>query len=165
MLEASVLNLPATAYVQLAPQHSIVSIAAFKATKAALHQAAKLPVTPHYLIGNNVMFLWSGPGAWLAVSEDPDLESRILRAANGLAAITDQSDGRTILRVTAPPAKLQKLLPIDLHESAFGANATALTLAGHIPVQIWRTENGFEFCCFRSFAESLYHSLVEACEV
>jgi sarcosine oxidase subunit gamma len=165
MLEALTLNLSATAYVQPAPPHSIVSIAAFKTTEAALHRAVTLPVTPHYVLGNGVMFLWSGPSTWLAVSEAPDLESRILRAAYGLAAITDQSDGRAILRVTAPAAKLQKLVPIDLHESAFGRNATALTLAGHIPVQIWRVENGFELCCFRSFAESLYHSLLEACEV
>ena len=165
MLEAAALNLRATAHVQLAPPHSIVSIAAFKTTEVALHQAATLPVTPHYVLGNGVMFLWSGPGTWLAVSDDSGLEARILRLARGLAAITDQSDGRTILRVTAPVAKLQKLVPIDLHESVFGRNATALTLAGHIPVQIWRTENGFELCCFRSFAESLYHSLVEACEV
>jgi sarcosine oxidase subunit gamma len=165
MLEASTLNPPATAHVELAPQRAIVSIAAFKTTEAALHQAATLPVTPHFVLGNNVMFLWSGRSTWLAVSEDPDLEARILRAAMGLAAITDQSDGRAILRVTAPAAKLQKLVPIDLHESAFGPNATALTLAGHIPIQIWRTADGFDLCCFRSFAESLYHSLVEACEV
>jgi len=165
MLEATTLNLPGTAHVQLAPPHSIVSIAAFKTTEVALHQAATLPVTPHYVLGNGVMFLWSGPASWIAVSQAPDLEARILRAANGLAAVTDQSDGRTILRVTAPVAKLQKLVPIDLDESAFGPNATALTLAGHIPMQIWRCKNGFELCCFRSFAESLYHALVEACEV
>jgi len=165
MLEASFLHLPATGDVQLAPQRAIVSIAAFKNMEAALHEAVTLPVTPHYALGEDVMFLWSGPGTWLAVSEDPGLEARIRHLANGLAAITDQSDGRAILRVSATVAKLQKLVPIDLHETVFAENATALTLAGHIPVQIWRTKDGFELCCFRSFAESLYHSLVEACEV
>jgi sarcosine oxidase subunit gamma len=165
MLEATILHLPATAHVQLAPPRSMMSIAAFKTTAAALHQAISLPVTPHCSLSEDITFLWSGPATWLALSEAPDLESRIRHLANGLAAITDQSDGRAILRVTAPAAKLQKLVPIDLHESAFAPNATALTLAGHIPAQIWRTTTGFELCCFRSFAESLYHSIVEACEV
>jgi sarcosine oxidase subunit gamma len=165
MLDAQSLGLPPTAHVQLAPQRSIVSIAAYKHTQAALRETMPLPVTPHCFAASGILFLWSGPASWLAISDEAGLEARIAEDVKGRAAVTDQSDGRAILRVTAPRAKLQKLVPIDLHESAFAANATALTLAGHIPVQIWQVDGAFEFCCFRSFAESLYHSLVEACEV
>ncbi len=165
MLEAQTLNLPATAHVQLAPQRGIVSITAFKGGQAALHETMPLPVTPHCFAANGILFLWSGPASWLAISDEAGLESTITQDVKNLAAVTDQSDGRAILRVTAPRAKLQKLVPIDLHESVFAANATALTLAGHIPVQIWQANGAFELCCFRSFCESLYHSLVEACEV
>jgi sarcosine oxidase subunit gamma len=162
MLEAQTLNLPATAHVRLAPWRDIVGIAAYRHSETELHQALALPVTPHYFApAAGVMFLWSGPGAWLAISEEAGLEARIAGLAGGQAAVTDQSDGRVIFRVTAPRANLQKLLQIDLHESVFAPNSTALTLAGHIPVQIWQVDGAFEFCCFRSFAESLYHSLVE----
>jgi len=162
MLEAQSFNLPATAFVQLAPWRGIVGIAAYRHAEAELHQVLTLPVTPHYFMSvAGVMFLWCGPGAWLAISEEPGLENRISRVVGSLAAVTDQSE-RVIFRVTAPRAALQKLVQIDLHESVFAPNATALTLAGHIPVQIWQAPDGaFEFCCFRSFAESLYHSLVE----
>jgi len=44
----------------------------------------------------------------------------------------------------------------------FGEDSTALTLAGHIPVQIWREDGQFAVACFRSFAKSLYHALIEA---
>jgi sarcosine oxidase subunit gamma len=163
MLEAQTLNLPATTHVQVAPWRGIAGIAAYRHSEAELHQALTLPVTPHYAAAvAGVMFLWSGPGKWLAISEDAGLEDRIARVVGKLAAVTDQSDGRVIFRVTVPRANLQKLVQIDLHESAFAPNSTALTLAGHIPVQIWQAQDGvFEFCCFRSFAESLYHSLVE----
>jgi sarcosine oxidase subunit gamma len=162
MLEAQTLNLPATAYVQLAPWRGIVGIAAYRHSEPALHQALTLPVTPHYFVSvAGAMFLWAGPGAWLAVSEDAGLEASITRVVGPLAAVTDQSDGRVIFRITAPRSSLQKIVQIDLHEDVFAPNATALTLAGHIPVQIWRLNGAFEFCCFRSFAESLYHSLVE----
>jgi len=163
MLEAQDFNLPATAHVQLAPWRGIVGIAAYRHSEPELHQALTLPVTPHYVAAvAGVMFLWSGPANWLAISEEAGLEARIARVVGGQAAVTGQSDGRVIFRVTAPRASLQKLVQIDLHESVFAPNSTALTLAGHIPVQIWQAPDGaFEFCCFRSFAESLYHSLAE----
>jgi sarcosine oxidase subunit gamma len=162
MLDARILNFPATAHVRIAPWRGIVGIAAYRHAEAELHQALTLPVTPHYFVSvAGAMFLWAGPGAWLAVSEDAGLEASITRVVGGRAAVTDQSDGRVIFRVTAPRAALQKLVQIDLHESVFAPNSTALTLAGHIPVQIWQMDGAFEFCCFRSFAESLYHSLVE----
>jgi sarcosine oxidase subunit gamma len=163
MLEAQTFNLPATAHVQLAPWRGIVSIAAYRHAALELHQALTLPITPHYLMAVvGAIFLWSGPANWLAISEEAGLEARIAHAVGPLAAVTDQSDGRVVFRVTAPRASLQKLVQIDLHESVFAPNSTALTLAGHIPVQIWQAPDGvFEFCCFRSFAESLYHSMVE----
>jgi sarcosine oxidase subunit gamma len=67
--------------------------------------------------------------------------------------------------VRGPAARdaLAKLLPIDLHRAGFAEDATALTLAGHIGVQIWRSgEDRFELACFRSYAEALYGALREA---
>jgi heterotetrameric sarcosine oxidase gamma subunit len=71
------------------------------------------------------------------------------------------------LRICGPGTReaLAKLIPIDLHPSAFPPDATALTLAGHISVQIWNTPNGFELSCFRSYTETLYEALIEASNV
>jgi sarcosine oxidase subunit gamma len=163
VLEPQNLPLPTTGTVSLAPPCSILSIAAFHGQAAALQTAlgVALPATPHCITAGPVTWLWSGPHSWLALSADP---IEIPAAASTLAAITDQSDGRAIIRVTGPDAKkiLAKLVPIDLHETAFPPDATALTLAGHISIQLWRGDIGYCLACFRSFAESLYESLSEA---
>jgi sarcosine oxidase subunit gamma len=98
------------------------------------------------------------------MSDDAGLEARIAAATKNLAAVTDQSDGKILLLLGGPDPRetLQKLLPIDLHESSFGPDATALTLAGHIPVQVWREDQKFALACFRSYGKSLYHALTEA---
>lgn len=164
MLEAQYLDLPGTALVSLAPPCSLVSIAAFQGQTAALQAAlgVPLPVTPRRLTAGGVTWLWSGPDAWLALSEAPICLPAL---AGPYAAVTDQSDGRAILCVNGPSATkiLSKLIAIDLHETVFPPDATALTLAGHVSVQLWRGDDGgYNLACFRSFAESLYESLIQA---
>ncbi|MDR3520346.1 MAG: hypothetical protein P4L54_01895 [Acidocella sp.] len=163
MLEAESITYPATAMVSVAPLRPLVSIAAFKNAVPALEAAlgVALPATPVGIVVKDVRYLWSGPDAWLALGAAP----AALAAARPYAAITDQTDGRAVFYVVGPHATeaLVKLVPIDLHESVFPPNGTALTLAGHIPVQLWREGEVFALACFRSFAQSLYASLIEAC--
>jgi len=160
MLEAQFPAIAGNECIAPAPPRCIVSIAAFNG--AALGLA--LPTTPRRIEHDGITYLWSGPRAWLAIADDPALEPRMIAAFAGKAAVTDQSDGRVILNVTGPHAAaiLAKLVPIDLHPTAFPPDATALTLAGHVTVQIWRSEAVFHLACFRSFAESLGHALVQA---
>jgi sarcosine oxidase subunit gamma len=167
MLEAEPLAIPGTSLVKLAPPRSIVSIAAFAGTLPQLQSAlgVVLPKTPRRVSADGVTYLWAGPQSWLAISDDPALASRLAAILQNLAAVTDQSDGRVTLSVSGRYAReiLARLAPIDLYPSVFPADATALTLAGHISVQIWQDEAGdFQLACFRSFAEALYHSLAEA---
>jgi sarcosine oxidase subunit gamma len=157
------------AVVALAEHRSIVSIAAFAECLAPLQAAlgVALPGPNRQTKHDGILYLWAGPETWLAVADtaDPNFDLRIVQNCKTLAAVTDQSDGRTILRVSGPAARdaLAKLVPIDLHPSAFPSNATALTLAGHIPVQIWHSPpDGFELACFRSYAETLYEALIQA---
>ena len=168
MLEATQPLIGGNAIVTVAPQRSLVSIGAFKHSAAALQALRGLPATPTRNTADGITYLWSGPGAWLAFSDDPDLEVRLRARMNDLAAITDQSDGRVILRIAAAQARatLAKLVPIDLHPDVFTPHATALTLAGHISVQLWQADDGaFELACFRSFAADLYAALVAALPV
>jgi len=166
MLDAQILDVAGNEFVALAPPRAMVGVAAFATTAAPLNTAlgVTLPTTPRAVTAAGVTYLWSGPGSWLALSDDPALESRLRAAAGTNAAITDQSDGRVILTVSGPHARkiLAKVVPIDLHESAFPPDATALTLADSIGVQIWREAQKFHLACFRSFAESLGHALVQA---
>jgi sarcosine oxidase subunit gamma len=167
MLEAQIFESGVSPIVRFAATVSIVSLAAFANKAAALNEAlgVTLPITPVRMSAGGVMFLWSGPQSWLAIADDPALETTLHAKAKNLAAITDQSDGRVVIRVSGPHTRdvLAKLVPIDLHPSAFAADATALTLAGHIGVQIWQTDTGdFALACFRSFAGALYESLADA---
>ena len=166
MLEAAASTLAATACVQPLPHRSLVSLIAFRGKAEALNTAlgVTLPITPRRITENATTYLWSGPNAWLAFSANPlRIEYLAAKAAN-LAAITDQSDGHFLIRVTGPHARaaLAKLVPVDLHESAFPPDAVAITLAAHIGVKIWREDEGFVLACFRSFAGALHHALLEA---
>ncbi len=163
MLKAESFTFSATPMVSAAPLRPLTSIAAFKNTAVDLEAAlgVALPTTAVGITCNDVLYLWAGPYSWLALGAAPT----ILAAVSPYAAITDQTDGRSIFHIAGPHATeaLAKLVPIDLHESVFPLNGTALTLAGHIPVQLWREGEVFALACFRSFAQSLYASLIEAC--
>jgi len=165
MLEAELFAAPATAGIAVLPPRAIVSLIAFKGQAGALAAAlgVPLPLTPSSVVHGPIRYLWAGPAAWLALSDDPALPAR-LAPHEALAAITDQSDAHIILAVTGPAARtiLAKLIPIDLHESAFPAHAVALTLAGHIAIKLWREDDAFILACPRSFAAALHHALVEA---
>lgn len=163
MLEPADLALPASAAVRLAPWRFVVSVAAFSGARDVLAASlgVDLPGPGKVLVLDGVTYLWAGPEAWLVMAANAGLEDRILAASSGLAAVTDQSDGRVVFLV-ANAGILPKLAPVDLHDSVFGPDATASTLAGHVPVQIWREDDAFAVSCLRSYAASLHHALVEA---
>jgi heterotetrameric sarcosine oxidase gamma subunit len=103
--------------------------------------------------------LWNGPNSWLVLDED----ARTLAARTG-GAVVEQSDGLFVFAVSGPFAReiLKRLVPIDLYETAFAPDAVAITHAAHIGVRIWREGDAFILACFRSFAPSLHHALLEA---
>lgn len=163
MLDESSYKFVATNMVSVAPPRSIFSLSAFHGTKAKLDLAlgTVLPENPIFSVQNKITYLWSGAGSWLALGA----EITDLATAKPFAAITEQTDGRAIFEVTGAQAKaaLAKLVPIDLHDDAIPIGATALTLAGHINVQIWREADRYALACFRSFATALYDALITSC--
>jgi heterotetrameric sarcosine oxidase gamma subunit len=78
-----------------------------------------------------------------------------------IAALTDQSDALTVVRLDGEGANdaLSRLTPLDLRESQFKRGHTARTLVGHMAAQITRTTKGFEIMVFRSMAGTLVHEL------
>jgi len=148
----------------------IASLAAAKGKSAALAEIihprfrANLPQTPRRAPTWPYSFIWAGPERWLVTSIAPeDLEQTLRTEVADLAAVTDQTDSRSLLRISGPKARatLAKLLPIDLHPRAFTPNQTALTAAIHINLQIWQLDDTptYELCVFRSYADHFHHAL------
>ena len=93
----------------------------------------------------------------------------LARDLAGLASVTDQTDGRTVLRVSGPRVRdmLAKGCMLDLHDKVFRVGDTATTPVALLNVQITRLpdESGaaqFELAVMRSFAVSLLHVLEAA---
>ncbi len=111
----------------------------------------------------------TGPGTWLAIADPAPVGwTATLRARlEGLAAVSDQSGGYVVLRVSGARARgvLQRGLPIDLHPAVFPPGSAAVTVAGHIGVICWLAESApdFHLAVFRSYADSFRHWLESAC--
>jgi sarcosine oxidase subunit gamma len=128
-----------------------------------------LPSGPSRIEAGSVAFAGTAPGAWLATCKGaPNTFALELREAfGGLASVCDQSDGYAVLRLSGPQvrATLRKMLPIDLHPTAFRPGDVAVTIAAHIGVTVWRLADDddgvpvFELAAFRSMAASLWHTI------
>jgi heterotetrameric sarcosine oxidase gamma subunit len=131
--------------------------------------ALDLPMASRRSSLGPLAFAWAGPGHWLASTEATDGHTFVaqLRAAlGGMASISDQSDGRVVLRVSGPRARdaLAKGLPIDLHPRAFAPGDSAVTAINHMNVHFWQLDPvpTYEFAVFRSFAAAFCQWLLAA---
>ncbi len=171
ILAAGHLGAPETAGVTATARDGLglASLIAPDSGQAALAQALKrrfgldLPLSRRAVRSAAHALVWSGPGQWLLVAEDRRGFADAIEALSGLAAATDQSDSRAVLRLSGPRIRdaLAKGCMLDLHPSAFPAGATALTSIAHIGVQLWRGDDGpsgavFEIMVPRSMAGSFW---------
>jgi sarcosine oxidase subunit gamma len=132
----------------------------------------ELPKVSQRTAASDVAFAGTGPGAWLAIAENGGNEfaARLMGALDGLASVSDQSDGYVLIRLSGARVRdaLAKLIPIDLHPRAFEVGAVASTVASYIGVTLWRLADEpdaaavFEIVMFRSLARSFWHALAEA---
>lgn len=123
-----------------------------------------LPSTPKRVAQGGLALIWSGPGEWLAVAEDGrDLARELSDAIGAFAAVSDQSDGLAVLRVSGLRARdaLIKGVGLDLHPRAFGPGDAAVTVIAHIGAQLWQLDDrpSYEIAAYRSFAGSLWRWL------
>ena len=126
-----------------------------------------LPDGARRSVNGRVALVGTAPGAWLAVSEAGPLgwADDLAHGLDGLASVSDQSDGYAAVRVQGPAVRdaLAKGVFLDLHPDAFPVGAAAVTIAAHIGLILWRREaDVFELLCFRSNAHSLWHWLEES---
>jgi heterotetrameric sarcosine oxidase gamma subunit len=129
----------------------------------------RLPNTPKCVTADSITVLWAGVGQWLAMAngEDGTAFERRLRAELGnFASISDQSDGRVIVRVVGARAReaLAKGVPIDLHPAAFRPGDVAITTVAYIGVHIWQVDDApvYELIVPRSYSVSFDEWLTDA---
>jgi methylglutamate dehydrogenase subunit D len=115
-------------------------------------------------------FIGAGPDQWLAIAPATaaglDLAHVLAGQLQGLASVADQTDARTLVRVSGEKARdtLAKGLPIDLHPRVFPEGAVAITHADHIGVIVWRPDesDAFVLACSRSYSDSFWRWLTES---
>lgn len=134
------------------------------------------PAKPQAVEAEGAVLIWSGPDQFLVLSGRTDgsaLEKARLAFA-GVASLSEQSDGRSLIRISGPRARdmLAKVCSLDLHPAVFPVGAAAATSIDHTPVNLWRGKDGnagdrggeavFYLLIFATFAESLWHTLLDS---
>jgi methylglutamate dehydrogenase subunit D len=103
------------------------------------------PLQPRHVGADDVAFLWTGPAQWLAIgagARGDALVGRLRAELSGLASISDQTDGRVVIRLRGANVRdvLARGLPIDLHVSAFAPGHAAVTMLGQVGLYIWQVD-------------------------
>ena len=140
------------------------------ARPARMATARPLPARPEAVEADGALLIWSGPDQFLALS--PRRLRRWKRhgsAFSGIASLSEQSDGRSLIRITGSRARdmLAKVCSLDLHPSVFPVGAAAATSIDHTSVNLWRGNDKdgsavFYLLVFSTFAESLWHTLLDS---
>src|SRR5579863_5728185 len=100
----------------------------------------ELPVGPRMTRAPGLAFVGIGVAAWLALSDTADVPSALQAELGECASLSDHSSALALLRLTGAKvrATLAKLLPLDLHDRAFGILNAASSVAAHVSTRIWR---------------------------
>lgn len=119
--------------------------------------------------GRGVTAIWLQPGQWLLTAPrgtEGALAAQAERAFAGLAAVADQSHGRTTIALCGPTAReaLSRGCRLDLHPAAFGPGRAAQTPIAQIGCLVHQTDATpcFELTVFSTLAEPFLHWLLEA---
>jgi heterotetrameric sarcosine oxidase gamma subunit len=155
-----------------------IALAAVMARKGAEDALAKrvrdvfaleLPMRPRRVASGSLALVWAGPGHWLAIAEGGEgrsFEELLRRDLSNLASISDQSDGRAVVRIAGASARdaLAKGVPVDLNPRAFAAGDAAVTTVGHIGVHLWQLDGAptYELAVFRSYAAAFWRWLMDS---
>lgn len=128
---------------------------------------ATLPERPAAVFAGGRAIVGTGPGTWLVLEEGAggDFAEGLAYALAGLAAVSDQSSGYLVQRLSGAGARtlLQRGAAIDFHPDAFRPGSAATTVIAHIGVILWQVDDAptYEVATFRSFAASFRHWLDE----
>ena len=116
---------------------------------------------------NDTRILWCGPKNWLLVSSKKDLSKSIYTSFKETDfAITDLSHSRAMIELEGDNSKeiLKKGCPFNFNE--LKKNNCVNSVFNGITITIDMTDdkpNKIRLFALRSFGESLYHSITDAC--
>jgi len=116
---------------------------------------------------NETRILWIGPNNWLLTSRNKKLFSNVMQVfKESDFAITDLSHSRTIIELEGENSKevLKKGCPYNFNE--LNKNNCINSVFNGITITIDSIEdspNKIRLFALRSFGESLYHSITDAC--
>jgi sarcosine oxidase subunit gamma len=143
-------------------QHDALS-AAFQS-----HYGIALPAAGKRVEGKGIALVWAGVDQFLAIVDAPmgDLEAELRAKLGATASVSDQSDGRVVLRLSGPHVRdlFAKGTTLDLHPRVFRPGDTALTMMAHIGVHLWQLDDQptFEIAMFRSLSRGFRKWLAES---
>jgi len=116
---------------------------------------------------NETRILWIGPNNWLLTSTKKELQTNINQVFNETDfAITDLSHSRTVIELEGINTKevLKKGCPFNFNE--LNKNTCINSIFNGITISIDMIENSpnkTRLFALRSFGESLYYSITDAC--
>lgn len=143
----------------------------WSATEDACRQAygKAPPARPHAVEADGAVLVWSGPDQFQILAPRGSAVEKARTVFAGVASLSEQSDARSLLRVTGPSARdmLAKVCSLDLETDVFPVGAAAITFIDHTSVNLWRSadvegEAVFHLLVFGTFAESLWHTLLDS---
>jgi heterotetrameric sarcosine oxidase gamma subunit len=153
----------------------LVQVMARRGQWGATDQACKeaygkpAPARPQAIEAEGALLVWSGPDQFLVLSARGSAMERARLAFARMASLSEQSDGRSLLRIAGPRARdmLAKVCSLDLHPAVFPVGAAAATSIDHTSVNLWRGDDSsgeavFHLLVFGTFAESLWHTLLDS---
>ena len=119
------------------------------------------------ICNNNTRILWNGPNNWLLISKKKEILNEIYQKLDEIDfAITNLSHSRTIIQVEGNNVKeiLKKGCPYNFNElknnnslnSSYNGMSVTIDMLDDKPDKI-------RIFTLRSFGESLYHSITDAC--
>ena len=121
----------------------------------------------HVNSNNETRIFWNGPNNWIVVSNNKEILSNIKKKCDDKNfAVTDLSHSRTVIELKGNNVKeiLKKGCPINFNE--FKLNNCANSIFHGITITIDMINDNpetFRIFALRSFGESLYHSITDAC--
>ncbi len=145
---------------------AILSVAPFAGAGAEVSQALQqatglpLPEVGECLGTDAAGVIWFGRGQAMFIGPDP---GRFTQAA----ALTDQSDAWTVLRLEGRRARdvLARLVPLDLRPSAFAQGQSARSELGHMMLSLSCTgADVFLLMVMRSMTKTAIHEIEAAME-
>lgn len=134
--------------------------------------AAPPPAQPKTVHAKSAILIWSGPDQFFALAPrggEGTVLAKAREAFQGMASISEQSDGRVLLKLSGPKVRdaFAKFCSLDLDPSAFSIGAAASTSIDHTSVTLWRGADAagetpvFFLLVFSTFSESLVRTILD----